>query len=157
MRMTQTHAGSPLHYLLGCRPRNVPPGEWKNVCHPRWPICLAASVAMGASLFMLLIILIEGSANPIGFTAIRTVVVAIYLGTLLGACTALSVIPRVRKRRFQSTVVALQYEVCLGCGYDLNGLPAKHCCPECGMAFDKEQVRAAWRKRYGANVTETSP
>ena len=36
------------------------------------------------------------------------------------------------------------YEVCLGCGYSLRGLPNRYKCPECAKPFDKADLRRAW-------------
>jgi hypothetical protein len=38
---------------------------------------------------------------------------------------------------------------CPACGYSLVGLPAEHCCPECGVEYERDAVlfgepRAAW-------------
>jgi rubredoxin len=36
---------------------------------------------------------------------------------------------------------------CPGCGYDLTGLPRRWRCPECGTAFDQDQLAAPGRER----------
>ncbi len=34
--------------------------------------------------------------------------------------------------------------LCLRCGYDLNGLPDRHICPECGAAYDLAGTQQRW-------------
>ena len=34
---------------------------------------------------------------------------------------------------------------CLDCGYDLNGLPDRHICPECGTNYDRDDTQEVWK------------
>jgi hypothetical protein len=65
------------------------------------------------------------------------------------AAILLWVIPAYRERRFQRAVRALQYDLCLNCGYDLRWLPDLHRCPECGVGYDRKGVRSTWQLRFG--------
>ena len=38
------------------------------------------------------------------------------------------------------------HALCIACGFPLVGLPERHSCPECGMAFDVSEVRMRWLK-----------
>ncbi len=63
------------------------------------------------------------------------------------------VAPRVfktRARRFRKHVEAVELEVCVECGYDLVGLPDHHRCPECGIGYDKHEVRTIWQAWFEA-------
>lgn len=42
-------------------------------------------------------------------------------------------------------------DVCPGCQYSLRGLPAEHCCPECGFRYDRD-ARVFSRARLGLFV-----
>ncbi len=43
---------------------------------------------------------------------------------------------------------------CLGCGYDLRGLPEEGCCPECGLGYDRHSklIRFAPGRRDWRNL-----
>jgi predicted RNA-binding Zn-ribbon protein involved in translation (DUF1610 family) len=45
----------------------------------------------------------------------------------------------------KAELAANDYLACLSCGYSLQGLPAKHTCPECGKSYDARDAQQAWR------------
>ncbi len=49
-----------------------------------------------------------------------------------------------RKRRLRARLTAAGGQLCTECGYSLVGLAERGACPECGVAYEMEQVRAAW-------------
>ena len=49
-------------------------------------------------------------------------------------------------RRFEQRVRDADFALCLRCGYPLRGLPPKHDCPECGTAYELNEVRKTWGK-----------
>jgi len=40
-------------------------------------------------------------------------------------------------------------ELCTQCGYPLLSLPERHACPECGVAYDIDEVRREWQRWFG--------
>jgi hypothetical protein len=63
----------------------------------------------------------------------------------VASALCLCIVPRLRERRFKTDVRGRGYEVCLECGYSLQGLPDIHRCPECGVHYAKDSVRAEWK------------
>ncbi|MBX3405297.1 MAG: hypothetical protein KF869_00930 [Phycisphaeraceae bacterium] len=51
---------------------------------------------------------------------------------------------RIAARRARREVIAADYCLCLECRYPLATLPAGGTCPECGAAYEHEQVRTCW-------------
>ncbi len=51
-----------------------------------------------------------------------------------------------RHIRLKRRVLAADYSVCYGCGYDLRGLPEVHLCPECGDDYEMDKLHEAWQK-----------
>jgi hypothetical protein len=47
-------------------------------------------------------------------------------------------------RKVRRLVHNADYRLCLRCGYSLGGLPDQHKCPECGIEFDADSLRAQW-------------
>lgn len=48
--------------------------------------------------------------------------------------------------RFVRRLRALEYRVCPRCAYSLVGLPDEHTCPECGIEYSVESLRAQWKR-----------
>jgi hypothetical protein len=55
------------------------------------------------------------------------------------------VLMRHSERAFVQKVHVADLKCCLVCGYLLQGLPEAHSCPECGSAYDLQDVHRAWR------------
>lgn len=47
-------------------------------------------------------------------------------------------------RRSRREIIAADYHRCLECRYPLAALPPQGRCPECGAAYEHDQVRACW-------------
>lgn len=139
---------SPFHYLTGRCPKGMPAGEWNTIRMPVWTIWILSMPTWSCGVVSLLMLLHwEGfisighvpSAGTMALWSSGGVVAGVLLWTVMG----------MRKRRFLRAVVALRFEVCLSCGYNLIGLPGAHQCPECGSAYDKERVSQTWRVWFG--------
>lgn len=73
--------------------------------------------------------------------------IAIVAG-VIGLITAYGIHVRARARWIRAATES-DGALCLHCGYSLRGLPDHQNCPECGRAYDLEQVRARWRNWLG--------
>lgn len=51
-------------------------------------------------------------------------------------------------RRRKKCLIAAKYLLCPRCVFPLTGLPAKGACPECGTAYEQDQVRRSWLRAY---------
>ncbi|MEE2907058.1 MAG: hypothetical protein VX527_04415 [Planctomycetota bacterium] len=49
-------------------------------------------------------------------------------------------------RKWRRKVERLDYQLCVHCGYSLQGSPEKGTCPECGSDYTLEHCQIAWRK-----------
>ena len=83
----------------------------------------------------------------------------VFIGKVLLLYICLALLPwlllvtmRFKVRRVCSVARALDYKMCTYCGYDLRGLPERHACPECGVEYDLEEVRASWQALIGKQV-----
>jgi hypothetical protein len=53
-------------------------------------------------------------------------------------------------RRWRKTVLDMNYMVCPQCHYNLQGLPRRHTCPECGRPYDADELQRQWEKDFPA-------
>ena len=125
----------------------MPPGEWRSIRGSKclvWGYCIAIwcpGIIAGLMVMNWMGIATIGHLPSAGTMSILT------LGGT-AAAIALWAVAGLRERRFQRAVRALQCDVCLNCGYSLKGLPDSHRCPECGVAYDRKQVRSTWESRF---------
>lgn len=54
-------------------------------------------------------------------------------------------------RRCHRHVRSVEYGACPDCLYDLRGVGETGTCPECGRAYEMDEVRTLWRERYPAD------
>lgn len=130
------------HYVSGRRPTWMPLGEWQKVRGPTylvWGCCTAIGVQ--ALILALMTIGIVGQRQS------ASIMFCLSLGTT-AAAIMLWALPALRERRFKRGLRALDYNLCLNCGYDLRGLPDLYQCPECGVEYDREKVRSTWQRRF---------
>ncbi len=69
--------------------------------------------------------------------------VSIAGGVLIGQWVSHQVVGR-HLIRLRNHLVLSDFRVCLRCGYRLDGLPDAHRCPECGVAYQRDELRALW-------------
>jgi len=67
------------------------------------------------------------------------------LRVVIAGLALIYIVSLIHAIRFRRSLKALDFAVCLDCGYLLRGLPDEHVCPECGRAFRLAEVREAWR------------
>ena len=70
------------------------------------------------------------------------------LASLLAIGTLVLIYGIVRSRPSRHFVESYDYQVCPSCNYPLKGLPIKHTCPECGKAYDLNDVQRTWAARF---------
>lgn len=63
---------------------------------------------------------------------------------ILALAIAAAITTRIAARRSRREVEAADYCLCLECRYPLGTLPAEGTCPECGAAYEHDQVRTCW-------------
>lgn len=140
----------PIHLLTGRCPNGMPNGAWKGVRVPMWPIWILFAIILVYGMQALLMLMHWEGIISISLVPSSQVMVAWSIAVVV-ACICLWAIPHMRERRFHRAVLALHYEVCLNCGYNLTGLPAKHECPECGSTYQKEKVCQEWRAWFDSS------
>lgn len=152
-RLGRSGRVNPVHLLIGRSPKGMPLAEWESIRRPMWPIWLATATIWGVGAVGLLMVANwEGFISTGPLPSPRMMVIA-SVAALVG-CLYLSAIPIIRERRFHNAIRLVRYEVCLRCGYDLSGLSDVHRCPECGLAYEKGQVRAAWEAWLGPDARD---
>ena len=58
-------------------------------------------------------------------------------------------------QRLRQQILDIGYMVCPHCHYHLEGLPRKHVCPECGRAYDGDELQRQWEKDFPAPAGQT--
>lgn len=52
---------------------------------------------------------------------------------------------RFARGRFKRRLIGTDWRICIACGYNLQGLPNRHACPECGSEYDVETLAREWQ------------
>ena len=132
----------PLKLVFGDAPPWVPQAFLRAALPERVAMTVTATVGLLILCYQLLVIVlvIVGVDQLPGFRFSRLVTgPAIVL--FAGACW---LIPMLAKRRFAKRVRARDFRICGTCGYSLIGLPDCYQCPECGSAYDANELRNNW-------------
>lgn len=145
LKLTKTSRQiSPDLYLTDRLPKGMPLGEWKTVRKPIWTIWLASVPIWAFAVVSLMMLLHWGGIVLLNSVPTSGSMCLMSIPAAMGAIY-LCFVPGIRERRFWRSVISLQYEVCLKCGYKLIGLPDIGRCPECGSQYDKAQLREDWQ------------
>ena len=124
---------------LGRKPQGMPEAYW---CFLRraWPVFWLGIVLVAIGGLMGVRLVFRGGRS-IGELQEWVMSCCVIAGALVAGVT-----PVLLKRRFRRKLNASGYALCLRCGYRLDGLPAKHKCPECGEEFDVANVKTEWER-----------
>jgi hypothetical protein len=132
-------------YLKENPPDEMPSAAWQALRNPPWPVYVALIAPVPAVCILIPLSIklknAAGGASPAGSYAIGMLWFVVIFGF-----AALRSAPIRRRRRLCERAEAANYELCLECGYELQGLPEIHQCPECGADYDKVKVRAVWQE-----------
>ncbi len=52
---------------------------------------------------------------------------------------------RFARGRFKRDLIRNDWRICMACGYNLQGLPDHHSCPECGTEYDVDALTRDWQ------------
>lgn len=74
-----------------------------------------------------------------------------YLQVLMALGWSYAAHELVAARRCHRHIRGVEYGACPHCLYDLRGREERGPCPECGRAYEMNNVRAVWRERYPAD------
>ena len=117
---------------------------WNRMPRPIRRIYVCGSVALAVAILpqLLIVLAVFGvfGLSPSDEVIIKQVkwyallpILAVFCGWLI-----------VSHVRFVRRLRALEYRMCLRCGYSLVHLPSRHICPECGLAYDAAELRSLW-------------
>ena len=130
-------------------PPNVPEAFWRSIGGLKWVLrvtmlllLLCAIVCFGGLFFRG-----TGGIHPLqeySLSCLAAVIVLYAFAGMFGFRIALG--------RFERFLIGHSWFVCSHCGYALDGLPAQHRCPECGLAYDRRQLAALWRAWIDRNI-----
>ncbi len=135
--------------VIGRVPRSMPSAFWRSlrwlrfilrvttVCMAIWAALLLAALLVGKGLIHRFL---EG-----GGILVIAVLVIVHSAILLYGF-------RYSVGRFHRFLRSHDLLVCLGCGYILKHLPSVHTCPECGEAYDFEDLRQTWQRWAESNI-----
>lgn len=120
---------------------HVPPAFWRSMSGARH------AVHAGLAALLLLLVLRNVTSFHVMFLvqfggALTPGTLTIALGCLLFCWFPYY---RYAKRRYMSYVRQAGFRVCWDCGYQLQGLPDFHACPECGRECNEQIDSSAWK------------
>jgi predicted RNA-binding Zn-ribbon protein involved in translation (DUF1610 family) len=148
---------SPYKYLFPRPPKGVPKALWERLRPLRFFV-IPVLILIYATAITLIGSLVADmrrtgrfplAAPPAWQKTLRHAFPAVMIVTSAGI-TLLPYLARRRLRRFEQGILADDHEHCLECGYSLRGLPAEHCCPECGQPYSIAAVKETWRRYFEA-------
>lgn len=105
------------------------------------------SACVGVSLYTILELVGYVSLGPFFIVLVPTCVLLalqhIFRGRYVAALVA--------------SAVRCDLRVCLKCGYELQSLPDRHRCPECGLAYVFDDTKEHWKRRLTARARPDGP
>ncbi len=138
---------SPLSFGFGFRPKQIPLIIW----HRLRPLRMF-NLLLNVLLFIYGTLIIGFSLDITWIVSLCYVRGTCLVGSrlmlllpliLLLAWTVIGIARRMVLRQLRLAAKE-HYRICLQCGYLLNQLPDEHHCPECGIYYDYQALRAAW-------------
>ncbi len=133
--------------LFGRKPTAVPGAYWRRIIWMRvWTFLYTGLVAVW-SVWMFAM----PPAGAVGLALVFLLMVIAFGGLIL-----LVMLTKRIKKRLESKVRAFDYKLCLQCGFPLVGLPGQHTCPECGQAYEVDQLRREWELWHETRLTTAS-
>src|SRR5688572_8839023 len=114
------------HVLRGRSPRRVPAVFWQHILKTRIALIVLTSIDLGIGAFLLVGLLV---APDFLFSAPLAFKIACGVGPMI-LTFACGRIYRNAKAEYCFHHGDHGHEFCWKCGYDLQGLPAEHRCPE---------------------------
>ena len=129
-------------YLRNEPPTGVPKGFWRATADDRTAIRMGCALLLAYLVFLTVGLL--AAARLIIHAPLSLIVIA--NGTAFTVLWWCHRVYRSTVRRFENSLAKADYRFCLDCAYDLQGLPQRHVCPECGREYEIEILQADWKR-----------
>jgi len=130
--MEHAHQVTAGQMLLGNKPDALPMAVWRRLMRMRY----LAFLYFLAWLAYVVFLLAEGHNRSVGL-----LVLVLWGMSMFG----FDVLVRWNQNRMRTSVLECGFRMCTHCGYRLTGLPASHCCPECGTEYTTQDLEEEWR------------